>query len=226
MSSYFKSLKYLGTDVLSPAFQDLFRSLPDSLFLGTGIISLITQNFPLGILTLAMAEAGLLQRLLGGLVGAVQPNEKVPTGDLCIPGIPSPYQLTVIGTLMTQTSFPSGPIFFISAVFTYIIASTLNFQEELKELGTRESEWNARIPLSMTFSLLFLVIFIVWRYMNSCDDILTILGSLIFGIVGGFLIYMVHVYLFGRDSINFLGIPLLADKTATGRPLYVCSKQE
>lgn len=226
MSSYFKSLKYLGTDILTPAVQDLFRSLPDSLFLGTGLFALITQSFPLGILFLAMAEAGLLQRLLGGLVGAVQPNEKTPGSDLCLPGIPSPYQLSAIGSLMTSTAFPSGPIFFVSAVFTYIIASALNFSEELKELGQKESEWNARIPLSLTFSLLFLVVFLLWRYWNSCDDVLTILGSLVFGSVAGGLIYLVHVYLFGRDSINFLGVPVLADKTATGRPLYVCSKQD
>jgi hypothetical protein len=226
MSSYFKSLKYLGTELLTPAFQDLFRSLPDSLFLGTGLFALITQSFPLGILFLAMAEAGLLQRLLGGFVGAVQPNEKAPGSTMCLPGIPSPYQLSAIGALMLETAFPSGPIFFVSAVFIYIISSTLNFKDELKELGQRESEWNARIPLSMTFSLLFLVVFILWRYMNSCDDILTILGSVAFGGLAGGLIYMVHVYLFGRDSINFLGVPLLADKTATGRPLYVCSKKD
>jgi hypothetical protein len=45
----------------------------------------------------------------------------------------------------------------------------------------------------------------------------------LFGGIAGFLVYMVHVYLFGRDSINFLGVPLLADRAANGRPLYVCA---
>jgi hypothetical protein len=32
-------------------------------------------------------------------------------------------------------------------------------------------------------------------------------------------------YLFGRDSINFLGVPLLADRSATGGKQYICAKQ-
>jgi hypothetical protein len=39
------------------------------------------------------------------------------------------------------------------------------------------------------------------------------------------LIQLLHTYLFGRDSINFLGVPLLGDRAANGRPLYVCAKQ-
>lgn len=226
MSSYFKLLKSLGSDVMYPAFHDFMRSLPDSLLLGSGFFALVTQSFPIGILVLAIAELGLSHKLLGGFISSVQGgNTHIPEKDVCRPGIPSPYQISIVGQLLAETTFPSGPIYLISGTIAYILASTINFKDELKELGKKEPEWNARIPLSYTFGMLFLVLFAFWRFANGCDGAVAVLGSVVFGLVFGYLIYLVHVYLFGRDAINFLGVPLLADKAAGGRPLYACAKQ-
>jgi hypothetical protein len=225
MSSYFKALKYLGSDVLYPAFHDIIRSSPDSLFMGSSIFALITQSFPLAILVLAMAEFGMIHRLFAGLIGSVQGNNTT-TPQICKPGIPSPYQISIIGQLLGEATFPSGTVFFMSAVITYILSSTLNFQEELKELGKNESEWNARIPLSFTFSILLLFFVLFYRIYYNCDSVLSGLGSTILGGIIGFIVYLIHVYLFGRDSINFLGIPLLADRAANGKPLYVCASKD
>ena len=220
MSSYFKLLKSVTNDVLWPAWHELFRSMPDSLFLGTAIFSGITQNFPLGILVLAMLELAVVQRLFGGFLGSVQSNEADAPTAKCLSGIPSPYQISVVSHILKQSAFPSGPVFFVGGVLAYIIASTLNFRDELKELAEKEPEWNARIPLSITFSVLLLLCFVSWRYYNGCESVLTLLGSLLFGLPIGGLIYLVHVYLFGRNAVNFLGIPLLADSKIT----TVCGK--
>ena len=134
--------------------------------------------------------------------------------------------VVIVGKLLTQISFPSGPIFFMTAAISYTLAAIINFQEELGELSKNEPEWGMRTPFSFVFSLLLLLCFIFWRYTNSCDGLLPILGSIVLGAASGGLIHLVHVYLFGRDSINVLGIPLLADRAANGRPLYVCAKQE
>lgn len=223
MSSYFKALKSLQDDIVSPAFHDILRSAPDSLFIGSAFFALITQNFPLGIFTLAMAEFGMLNRVFAGLIGSLQSNERPARPEICKAGIPSPYQISVVGQILGETAFPSGPIFFLGAVITYILSSTLNFQKELEELGNTDPEWKTRIPLSFTFSIVFLLLFLAYRVYYECDSLMVTLGSTLFGGIVGFLVYMVHVYLFGRDSINFLGIPLLADRAANGRPLYVCA---
>jgi hypothetical protein len=47
---------------------------------------------------------------------------------------------------------------------------------------------------------------------------------LFFGLVVGALLLLQNTYLFGRDSTNFSGIPLLRDRTKDGKPLYVCTK--
>ena len=220
MSSYFKLLKSVVNDALWPASNELFRSMPDSLFLGTAIFSGLTQNFPLGILVLAMLEISVIQRLFGGFLGSIQSNEADAPSAKCLPGIPSPYQISIVSHILKQTAFPSGPIFFISAVLAYVISSTLNFRDELKELAEKEPEWNARIPLSIIFSVLLLFCFVIWRLTNGCDSVFSILGSVAFGLPVGGLLYLIHVYLFGRNAVNFLGVPLLADSN----PTTVCGK--
>jgi hypothetical protein len=223
MSSYFKTLKSLKDDVMSPAFHDIIRSAPDSLFIGSAFFSILTQNFALGIFVLAMAEIGMLNRVLGGLIGSLQGNERTPRPEICSAGIPSPYQISVVGKILGETAFPSGSIFFLAAVIVYILSSTLNFQKELEELGKSEPEWKVRIPLSFTFSILLIIFFVVYKVYYNCDSLMVSLGSTMLGGIAGFLVYIVHVYLFGRDAVNFLGVPLLADRAANGRPLYVCA---
>lgn len=223
MSSYFKALKSFKDDIVSPAFHDILRSAPDSLFIGSSLFAILTQNFPLGIFVLAMAEVGMINRALAGLIGSLQGNERFPRPEICSAGIPSPYQISVIGKILGETAFPSGPTFFLASVIVYILSSTLNFQKELEELGKSEPEWKVRIPLSFTFSILLLLFFLVYRVYYNCDSLMNVLGSTLFGGLAGFLVYILHVYLFGRDAVNFLGIPLLADRAANGRPLYVCA---
>jgi hypothetical protein len=226
MSSYLKTLKYVGSDVLSPAFHDILRSAPDALFLGSGILGLLTQNFALGVFVLAMAEFGIAHRVLAGIIGSVQGNARQARPEICSAGIPSPYQISAIGQLLGESSFPSGTVFFLSAVISYTISSTLNFQTELEELGKQEAEWKTRLPLSMIFSCLFIALVSIYRVYYSCDSVFVVLGSLFLGGLAGFIVYLLHVYLFGRDAINFLGVPLLADRAANGKPLYVCAKQK
>ncbi len=226
MATYFETLKSILSDTLIPTSQEFMRALPDSLFLGTGFFALVTQNYPLAVLVLAIAELAMSQRVLGSLAGIVQENPIKPYSDKCSAGIPSPYQLSLVGKLMSEVQFPSGPVFLLAGVISYTLGSTFNFRDELNELGKKESEWNARIPLSVTFSCLLLVFYVIWRYMNDCDTVFSLLGSTVIGMVIGFIIYTIHIYLFGRDAVNFLGIPLLADRAANGTPLYACAKQD
>jgi hypothetical protein len=226
MSSYFKLLKSVRNDVVVPTFHEFMRSLPDSLLFGSSIFGLITQSFPVGIFVLAMMELALTQRLIGGFFQATGGDNLHAASDICMSGLPSPYQISLVGTILQETTFPSGAVFFVSGVIAYTLASSFNFTKELEELGKKEPEWKARIPLGVVFSFLFMLLFSFWRYANGCESAPVILGSVFFGLLVGGLIYLLHVYLFGRDAINFLGVPLLASRAALGRPLYACAKQE
>jgi hypothetical protein len=212
-------------ETLGPAPREFLRAMPDSLFLGTSTFALITQSFPLGILVLAMMELILIQVVLSSFIKGLQPNGHIASSDQCTTGLPSLYQITAVGKLLEITTFPSGPIFFVVGVLSYIFFSILNFREELEELGKQEPEWKARLPLSVVFSSTLIVLFVVYRVWSGCDTTIPALGTTLFGFGAGYLVYLLHAYLFGRDSINMLGLPLLADRASGGRPLYVCAKQ-
>jgi hypothetical protein len=226
MSSYLKALKSLRTDIIVPAIHEFLRTIPDSIFVGSAFFGLITQSYPLGVFTLAMAEFGIFHKILGGLINQIQGNIKVQSEDMCNIGLPSPYQISLVGNLLGEYVFPSGTLFFFTAAISYVLSSTYNFQYELEELGKKDSEWKARLPMSTAFSILFLCVMLIYRIAYGCDSLMNSLGSMMIGAIVGFIVYILHVYLFGRDAVNFLGLPLLADRAANGRPLYVCAKQD
>ena len=214
-----------GLGIVKRIYTETMRSLPDSLFLGSTIFALLTQNYPISVLVLGMFEFSLAAWLLCKFGGLLMNNEEKLNSDVCIPGVPSPYLISAVGSIFPKASFPSIPIFFISSSIFYIMFSVLNFRQELKELGNKTPEWKVRIPLSIIFSSVLLLIFIFWRVLNTCDTVIIALGSLLFGALTGSVIQLLHTYLFGRDSINFLGVPLLADRSATGGKQYICAKQ-
>ena len=183
------------TDIIYPGPREFMRSLPDSLFLGTALFALLTQSFPLGILFFAMMEFGILDYVLSEIINSVK-NNKIPIkSDICLSGIPSPYQISLLGHLYPQSEFPSAPIVFIASTLFYTLASILNFKTELKELALKEPEWAIRIPLSITFTTLLLISYIIWRVVNTCDSVLGALGSVVIGAIFGGLVYLLHVYL-------------------------------
>jgi hypothetical protein len=93
-------------------------------------------------------------------------------------------------------------------------------------LGEYSSSWLIKWIGSFGTGAVLLIAgfsYVIWRFMNSCDSLINVLGSTIIGLIVGMGIFLVHVYLFGRYAVNLLGLPILADKTAEGKPLYVCS---
>lgn len=226
MSSYQESLKSFKSSTLFPLGGEFMRSMPDSLFLGTSVLALMLQSWPLGTLVLAMLETTVIHRLLGGAFSQItDQNEAKPSNFLCMPGIPSVYQLSLVGGVMSKTVFPSSHIFFVVSVIGFVLLSIFQFRPELEELGKNEPEWKLRLPFATIFSALLLCAVVAWRVWVDCDSVGAALASTILALLTALCLFLLHLYLFGRHSLNFLGIPLMVDRAKNGRPLYVCAKQ-
>jgi hypothetical protein len=214
-----------GLGIIFDYYNEIMRGLPDSIFLGSIVFAFLTQNYPLSILVLGMFEFSIVAWFLSMFVGLIETNNESVKSDICLPGIPSPYLISILGNIYPKISFPSIPIFFMSSTLFYIVYSVLNFSNELKELGHKNAEWKVRIPLSIIFTVTLIMAFIFWRVLNTCDSLWFALGSLLFGALTGACIQVIHTYLFGRDAVNFLGVPLLADKSVTGDSINICANQ-
>lgn len=216
MSDYWDLLKSSSLkSIVSAPFHEFVRSAPDSLFLGSILLSIFTQSFPLIVLSLAMGEIGILHRVLAFIFDSVSDNLKTQGPEICRMGIPSPYQISLVGKLIKEYAFPNGTLFFLSAVIVYISSSITQFTDEFKELSKvsgQESYWNSRTILSSIFSVLLLIIFLLYNVIYGCVGVIPALGSIAIGSLVGMGILFLNKSLFGKQGINFLGIPILENR--------------
>jgi hypothetical protein len=216
MNNYWDLLKSSSLkSIVSAPFHEFVRSAPDSLFLGSILLSIFTQSFPLIVLSLAMGEIGILHRALAFIFDSVSDNLKTQGPEICRIGIPSPYQFSLVGNLVKEYAFPNGTLFFLSAVIVYISSSITQFTDEFNELSKisgQESYWNSRTILSSIFSVLLLIIFLLYNVLYGCVNVIPALGSIAIGSLVGMGILFLNKSLFGKQGINFLGIPILENR--------------
>lgn len=205
--------------------REVFRLIPDGLFLGTGLLALITQNYPIAILFMTLLEALLITVGLQSLVGYIGLPDTLPTVDSlshkCVSGFQSKtlQMLSIFFKLPVTSSFPSPPIFLATVAYTYVISAMQSFSEELSELGPG---FSTRYYIGIFLSAFVLLLLCIFRFLNRCEGTGVILLSLLFGLLLGLVLAFQNNTLLGKEALNLLGIPYFAGKTAEGKPIYVC----
>jgi|GEM_PF-3321737 len=205
--------------------REIIRLTPDSLLLGTGFLGLITQNYALGMLFTALFETAFITVGLQSLFGYISlkdnpPNPKAASRE-CMSGFQSPtlQSMSSFFKVAPQSSFPSAPVFILTTAVVYVITAMQGFSQELSELGPG---YSTRYYIGIFLSLVILFIAASYRFLTGCDAFGTILLSLLFGFALGITLCWQNNALFGRDATNILGIPMFANTTADGKPLYIC----
>ena len=111
-------------------------------------------------------------------------------------------------------------MYIISFASTYIAASLANLKQELDVLDT---SYLKQYNYGLICLALFTITYALIRAHIKCDTAGSIGLGLVLGAVTAFAIVYQNTQLFGRNSINFMGIPLMRSKTADGQPIYICS---
>ena len=205
--------------------REIFRLIPDGLFLGIGFLSLITQNYPLAILFLTLLEALLITVGLQNLVGYIGLPDVLPTAasisTKCVSGFQSPtlQMMSLFFKLPVTSSFPSPPIFLATVAYTYVISAMQAFSSELSELGPG---FSTRYYVGIFLSFFVLLLLSIFRFLNKCEGMGVIVLSLAFGFLLGLVLAFQNTSLLGKEALNLLGIPYFANRTADGKPIYVC----
>ena len=214
---------------LVPVVQEMMRIFPDGLVITSGIYALLTVSFPFSVFFLALLEATAIfygirwstSYLNISPVSASQKSYK----HICRTGFTDPstslLSLSMFGQDPITNPFPSSAIYMLSVASTYIF-STLNIQS--KELSALGPAYASKYYLSAIFLLSLLFIFVSFRIAYSCETFATAVLSVPIGLFIGMVLVQQNVRLFGPESINLVGIPLLESRTANGRKIYVCPK--
>lgn len=216
------------SNTILPNIHEEFRLLPDSLLIGSAILALVTQSFSMVIFFATLLETAGLNAALQMLFGFLDKNRLLPTlasvDTKCKSGFMSPT-LSTFSTLKAsdlKSAFPSPSIFFLSTASSYLITSLYTLRDELEQLGP---DYSARYYLAIFAGFLFLLTMTSYRLYNGCDSVGPATLSLLAGGIVGSLLVLQNLLLFGKDSINMIGIPLLRERTADKKPIYICPQK-
>ncbi len=119
-------------------------------------------------------------------------------------------------------AFPSSPLFFLATASSYILSSLYGLRDELEGLGP---EYSARFYFAIFATFLFLLMMTFYRLANSCETVGIATVSLLLGGFLGSILVMQNWMLLGKDSVNMIGVPLLRERTAYKKPIYVCPQK-
>lgn len=201
--------------------ENCVSALPDSLIIGTGFLALLLQNFPVFILLLTTLEVLLIRLGIGSAIAYSQPNLAYGN-EQCRTGIRTPILETLVAKLSSSADviFPSGSLFIVGSILSYVSLTTYYNYDVLKELG---SQWEARAFIGPILSILGIVLYGIYRAIHGCESIGLITVTIFLSLLVGALLVYQNSTLFGPEGVNLLGLPYLDSRLEKGSPLYVCS---
>ncbi len=223
-----KNITNLWDLYVKPLSQEQIRLLPDSLLIGSALLALLTQSFSMTIFFLTMLETTGIHYGLRTLGQYLDANRLTPPVTAATPACRSGFMNTRLDTFSLfkdcdrANTFPSPILFFLSTAASYILTSMYGLREELESLGP---EYSARYYVAIAASFFFLLAVASYRLYNQCEGMGVATMSLVLGGILGALLVTQNWYLLGKDSVNMIGIPLLRERTADKKPIYVCPQK-
>jgi hypothetical protein len=110
----------------------------------------------------------------------------------------------------------------ISVAASYVFTSLSNQIKELEALGP---DYSPRFYISIMALCALLFFLGCYRMFYNCESMLVVFASIALGLLVGTTLVTQNLKLFGADSTNLSGIPLLRNKTATGEKMYICTQR-
>jgi hypothetical protein len=214
---------------VAPLALEAMSIFPDGLIVVSGLFALLTLSMPYGIFFGSMVEASLLFRLfqwatsyLNILKPTPNPNEfsnKCRTGFT----LPKLNSLSAFGGDGMKGPFPSAPLYMISVASAYLFGSLNQLSKELQALGP---SYSSRYYVSLVLLVMLIFVFVAFRILYGCDGPGVAMLTVALGLILGTVLVQQNVRLFGENSVNLIGIPILRSRTASGKKLYVCATRK
>ena len=214
---------FMGGTVVK-TITEIHMLMPDSILFGSILMYFLTQNMSFGIFAVFIFETVLSHKLISWVFSQVT-GESRPIDpksfSKCYHGYRTPrYD---ISRMINMNQYPSFGTYSITAIATYIGLAMGSFKQTLNTMGI---EWSSRNVVSIIFILLIPALYILLRYLMGCDSIGDMMVAVVFGVMIGLIFYFVNSSLIGPESMNFLGLPMLVNKSDAGSSIYVCASEQ
>lgn len=221
-SGYVKLLAALGgiPSTIRDSVAEIHRLMPDSLLFGSLLMYFLTHNFSFGVFAVFVFETTLSHRLIHWLIAQSVGVEPRPVAVKCRTGYIS--EQFDAKRIFSHDPYPSYGVFSITAIATYLGLATKEFSETREAMGP---QWQSRSIVAYVFITLLVLAFVLVRlFLSECPDTFGEICLAAFAaILVGFAFYSFNKSVFGKEAMNFLGLPFMVSKGDKNDPIYVCT---
>lgn len=210
-----KFKKLMGGTVIE-TMTEIHMLMPDSILFGSLLLYFLTQNMAFGIFSVFIFQTVLSHKLISWVSSQTVGSSR-PINIRCRSGFKTPTYR--VERMFSHDPYPSYGVFAITSIATYLGLATKEFSSTLDAMGP---EWATRSNVAYIFIALVLVAFVTAR-LWKCDDIGEIVVALVMAVIVGTIFFIVNKAVFGKDAMNFLGLPYMVSKESQGSPIYVCA---
>jgi len=203
---------------------EMYNLMPDSVLFGSLVLYFLTQNIAYGIFSAFIIELTISHRLIAWLVSQTVGSPDTQKPIACRAGYKTPQM--DVSRMFNHDPYPSYGIFSMVSMATYLGFATNEFSAVLTSMG---ENWKTRSTIAYTFMGLIVLTFILARlFLSGCDDTLgEIIMATGLAVMVGYLFFYLNKMIFGQESMNFLGLPVLSSKgtDCNGNPnnIYICA---
>jgi hypothetical protein len=201
-----------------PRVGEIIQYMPESIFMGTLIISLCAMsNISWWVLLLFQSELIVARRAIGSAM-----NMLFPTLTQINPNCESGYfigskgiKACVLNILGKGGSFPAPGLFFVGGIISYLYSILISFKQELIQTKGEydgSMSYSDRMITASVLSLVFLLILLMYNVKNGCNTIIGSVTSIGLGMFIGLMLYILNSKLFGKENMNIVGLPILTEK--------------
>ena len=211
-------------------FKYNLQTFPDTISAAAFLFTILFQSPPLGALTggiLALnVTAPMLQKFVSGFIGdsAVVNNEADRRCSGHFPGVSFERILQLSDTKsfsdLDHNGVPSYYSMFLGFLSVYVGSLPIIYSKEIS--------YSPRRKASTTYGIVILVLVVLmctlFRLMSTCENMISLtVGILAGGLFGLFCVGFL-AYISDRRLTNILSFPLIRNRAADGKPIYVCEK--
>jgi hypothetical protein len=193
--------------------------MPESILFGSMLLYFITLNKPFGVFAIFILELILSHKLLSWIFKETSGPSRTTSVD-CMSG----YKTARfnVNRIIPTHQYPSYAVFSITSIATYLGLSTHEFSDTMKSMG---SQWDGRTKIAYLFIIAMLIAFIAVR-LSACESASEVFIAAGLAVMVGLFFFKVNMMFFGKEGVNFLGLPFMVSKDSVGDKIYVCSKSK
>jgi hypothetical protein len=217
MSTLWDKLKSIMYGSVLTTADEIQRLIPDSILFGSLLLYFLTNNMSFGVFAVFIFEMVLSHKLISWTFSQTSGDSR-PLHNQCRSGFRTPrYD---VERILSNSTYPSFGVFTITSMGAYLGMAMTEFKDTLKTMG---AEWESRYTVSISFITALVMLISLIHYLKGCEPFTEILIAIILGLIVGFILFVINNNIFGKESMNFLGLPFIVEKNQEGSPIYVCS---